>query len=324
MSGQSPPCGPQEGDPPEGAVETAIKDQLVSLIFPAIAAIIFSFDSLEAGLWVLAITWSIILSRLPFKIIKARHEAFCEQDVNNPACWAGIVTHVEESFSSGWHILFPWAANHPYLDVVVKRDYRSLVTVDTYYIHCDEVVPYGYILRTYYYDHSVCEVLRILGDGGLGGRLANIAWAISGLISLAIISAIGLVPLAAPLAFLVLTVLLAVLIFLLLAALVGNLIRATNDSTEPTAAPSDPDSDDEVSADQSRVIAEHDLITVGGDVFTHPDLNGANVGWFGQEELTSLHGTTSTTEAPYSNEDADVELPHDDCPIKGRKNREKQ
>lgn len=316
MSGTEISCGEQRKMPGRSRVSTII-----------MAILIVGILALE---WFMAgqvVMVPLILTAIAVGAvdnwISRQHDISCDrrEDERRAACWAGVIAGVQASFSSGWHILFPYAATHGYADIVVKRAYWPLVSEGAYWVHCTRGRAPSYVLRTYFYDSKVCSVSRHVNEikGSLG--LAVLAWGIGVLVgygvAAAAAAALGCATVwGCPLAILLLIVVaiaVAVILLIVVAALIGNAVRAlaSSDSSDPAATEDGDNDDGETAAESGRILTVGDLVTVSGGVVTHQDFDGANVGWFAEEVM--VHGNADGL--PPTQATADTLLPDDGCVV---------
>jgi hypothetical protein len=328
-------CGFQS-DPPDGIVATRARvwiDTLVwtfgiivggatinwlygYLVFGRLieVAAVLEFMVLVGILLILIVVIAVI------GIIDAFHQARCgwvSLDDRPAGCWAGATNDVTASFSRMRDWIFPYAAHHSYLDVVVKSAYWPLAVHGAHWVHCAKPgEPRSYVLRTYFHDSAVCAAGEMVTND-LSVIVLFLAGFVSGVLAFAFISGslvvacttVILCPVAIIIAAFLIAIIVAVLVVLLLAAVLGNIGRGLSrafGSERSRSRPNDPET--------GALLGIGDLITVSGRVYTNPDLDGANVGWFGDPRSVMLHGRIQSP-PPYDHVVADTNLPMDGCPI---------
>lgn len=316
---QGPDCGKQD-DAPRGAIAHAWRARLgpLAIMLGILAGLIgieygrgnLAGEALGEAWMVWAFVLVIMVVGRAARVIKGYHEARCGDQEGRDTCWSGVVNDVERSFSSGWHYLFPFAANHGYADIVVKSDHWPTVIGGAYWIHCAKPGrPRSYLLRTHFYDDAVCKVGELLTNRHVTTLVQATAITagvvVGAMAAAAAATALGcatvvLCPLAL-LVFAIVAAVVAVLALLLLVGLLGNAARAIfrSDDAQPSAA-------------TGSELRQGDLVTVAGEVVTHLDHRGANLGWFADPRRTMVHGRADG-QPPYDHEEADALLPSDGC-----------
>lgn len=208
-------------------------------------------------------------------------------------CAAGVVNEIEESFDSIADTLFPFAAMHDRVDVVVKCDYWPLVETNASFVKCtdhtdpDEQSP---ILQSFFENDEVCAA-------GLGATIGAAIGAVGGILAgVAIAAAIAC---AGPwiIICLIIAVIVAVVVVLVGAFIGGNIGRAIASGGPPQA--------------DGRTIGIGNYVTNKGILVVHGDLDGAVVFWFVTE--ASFHGTSSEPGPPFIHTDPDTNLVPDGC-----------
>ncbi len=212
-------------------------------------------------------------------------------------CSAGVIEEVFPSFDDWSEWVFPFAASHPRIDVVVKCNYWDLVGNGGATVVCNNDPQRSPILTAFFHSSEVCAagVGAIVGAAvaGIGGIIAGVA----------IGAAIGCSASGPFYLLCLLVVLLIVAIVVAVAALVGALIGGMIGK----AAAGD---DDPVGGDTGLTIG--DYVTTPGNLIIMGDLDNARAYWFVAESGHTLHGR-STGSAPFSHLDPDANLTVDAC-----------
>lgn len=222
------------------------------------------------------------------------------------ACYAGVADTIVESFSSGWDTVFPFAAQHDRVDVVVKPAYWELVVLPpSEYVYCNDDSLASPLLRTYYYSSEIegAAIGSIVGAaaGAIGGIILGL------LAGVAIGCAGG--PILCALAFLVALIVAAVVV-LAAAFAGGNIGRAAAGESSPGGtAPG---------AEGSRDLGSGDYVSINGNLVVYPEDNNAIVAWW--EESTTVHGRSTSGEGtgggrPFNFTDPRDRLEPDACNI---------
>lgn len=220
----------------------------------------------------------------------------CIQGEGNGVCIAGVVTHLENSFSSVGDELFPFTAMHDRVDVVVKSRFWDVVESSNAFVHCtDHEFPRrSEIQRCYYFEPRVCEAAQagVVG-AGLGGAAGVIAGA-------AIAAAIGCLTVILCIVALIVAALVAATAALIGAFIAGQAAKAAAGDTDPTGSGGQP-------------IVAGDLVSVRGNRKLREHDDNAGVLWWVSQ--TDLHGRISDGAArPLSYCDVDDELTTESCP----------
>jgi len=208
-------------------------------------------------------------------------------------CAAGVVNDIEESFDSAADTLFPFAAMHDRVDVVVKCDYWPLVENNASFVKCTEHADpdlQSPILQSFFENPEVCAA-------GLGATIGAGIGAVGGILAgVAIAAAIGC---AGPWIIICLIVAAVVAAAIVLAGAFagGNIGRALAGGGPPQA--------------NGRTIGIGNYVTNKGILVVHGDLDGAVVFWFVTE--ASFHGTSSEPGPPFTHTDPDTNLVPDGC-----------
>lgn len=223
----------------------------------------------------------------------------CTQGEGLPECVAGVVNEIVESFSDAAEEIFPFAAMHDRVDVVLKSRFWDSAEDGGAPTFCtaEETPRRSEILRCYYFDPQVCGAARgaVIGAGvgAVGGLLAGAAAA----------AAIGCAT--------VILCLLALLLALLIAAaaaLVGAFAGGQIGKAAATnAIPSAPGA-----GGTSVALTVGDYVTVRGNLRRREHDNNANTFWW--VSRTSLHGHASANiPHPFSYCEVDDEFTEDAC-----------
>ena len=220
-------------------------------------------------------------------------------------CYAGIATAVQEAFSDGWQIYFPFTAQHDRVDVVVKPIYWDLVAASpAQFIQCNTDSKSSPLIRTYFRTpETVGAVVGSMYGAGIGAAVGIALGIAAG----AAIGCAGVIT--------ILICLIACLLALLIAAvcaLVGAFIGGSVGRL--AAGPSSP-SGSAPGSDEKKTIHQGDLLTVNANLIVSGDDDGAWVAWWAHH--VTLHGRSTQGEgpggaAPYSFEAA-KELEPDAC-----------
>ena len=211
-------------------------------------------------------------------------------------CVAGVVEHVEESFSSALDEIFPFSAMHDRVDLVVKSRYWDVVEHGQAFVHCtDEVTPRrSEIMRSYFYDRQVCDAATGAQTGAAVGAGVGI---IAGVL---VAAAIGCATVILCLLAIIVAAIVAAAVTLAGAFAGGQIGKATSEDDSPTA--------------DGVAIGVGDLITTFGTMVRRESDDGANTLWW--VNRANLHGQASGgLPRPYSYCEIDEELASDACPV---------
>lgn len=211
-------------------------------------------------------------------------------------CSAGVIEEAFPSFDDWHEWMFPFAASHPRIDVVVKCNYWNLVDQGGATVVCNDDPERSPILSAFFDSAEVCAAgggaLVGAAIGGIGGIVAGVA----------IGAAIGCSASGPFYLLCLLVVLLIVAIVVAVAALVGAFIGGM---IGKAAA-----GDDDPVGDAGLTVG--DYVTTPGNLIIMGDLDNARAYWFVTDGGHTVHGR-STGSAPFSHLDPDANLTVDAC-----------
>ena len=212
-------------------------------------------------------------------------------------CSAGVIEEVFPSFDDWSEWVFPFAASHPRIDVVVKCDYWDLAANGGATVVCNDDAERSPIISAIFHSSEVCAA----GGGAIAG--AAIA-GIGGIIAaVAIGAAIGCSASGPFYLLCLLVVLIIAAIVVAVAALIGALIGGLIGKAAAG-------SDDPITDGAGLTIG--DYVTTPGNLIIMGNLDNARVYWFVTEGGHTVHGR-STGSAPFSHLDPDANLTVDAC-----------
>ncbi len=308
MSLTKPACGSGSA-----ATETTFSDLfgvimfLISLVSGIIAVVsklaetiafltqIFTFLGISAPvvIWLAAIaayvTLLIIIGVFLYKNCIEKPEGL-------QTCSSGVIEAVFPSFDNWSEWVFPFAASHPRIDVVIRCIYWDLTHNGGATVVCNDDTERSPLLTAFFHSSEVCAA----GTGAIvGAAVAGIGGIIA---AVAIGAAIGC---SASGPFYLLCLLVVVLIALvvvavavLIGALVGGLIgKAAAGSDDPI--------------EDGAGLTIGDYVTTPGNLIIMGDLDNARAYWFVDPQHT-VHGR-STGSPPFSHLDPDTNLTTDAC-----------
>ncbi len=210
-----------------------------------------------------------------------------------PVCASGVIQTIVPSFSETSDVLFPVKAMHNRVDVVIRCRYWPLVqTTQTARIVCNGDALFSPVLQFYYYNSEVCAAGRGAVAGAVVGAIGGVLLAC--LVGAAIgCATVVLCALAVALAFLIAAA------CVLIAACVGGYVGRWIGTSE-----------DAENADDA-LLRVGDYITATGNLITSGDLDGLNVLWFAEPELTIPHGVSPNgrSDGSYRYSYDELELP---------------
>lgn len=256
-----------------GAIETAGKTALVDII--GIAA--------PGGVWMA----SAAAGLATFAIIIYLHTQRClPVSDKQQACSSGVIQHIEPSFSSAAEELFPFAAMHDRVDVVLVCDYWFLVEGGgAQFVKCAPDPESSPMLLGFYYSKEVCGA----GAAAMYGAGATV---VPGIVLGALAgAAIGCATIILCLFALLIAALIAIAAVLVGAFVGGQIGKAIAGNSTPSAG--------------GTALSVGDLVTTQGGLITNGDQDGARTYWW--VDSTALHGR-STASAPFSHLDAEAAL----------------
>lgn len=222
-------------------------------------------------------------------------------------CYAGIVAFIQEAFSDGWAIYFPFTAQHDRVDVVVKPLYWDVVArAPQQFIWCNVDSLLSPMIRTYF---RTPEVVGAATGAMYGAGIGAAIGICLGIAAGAAIGCVGVVTIPICLLAMLLALLIAAVIAIVGAFIGGSVGRLAAGSSSPTG--SVPGGDDKT------VIRTGDYITVNANLVVFPDDNTAWVAWWAQH--VTLHGHSTHGEGtgggpPFNFTDARDNLEPDACP----------
>jgi hypothetical protein len=263
------------------------------LLFGVLIPIALAAAAAGGGLGVFAIVLAGAYSKLAPQ--KGIHE-----------CYAGIATTVQEAFSDGWAIYFPFTAQHDRVDVVVKPIYWDVVERSpAQYVYCNFDSKLSPLIHTFF---RTPEVVGAMAGSMYGAGIGAAIGIALGVAAGAAIGCVGVITIP--------ICLLAMLIALLIAAgmaIAGAFIGGSVGRL--AAGPSSPSGSAPGTNDKS-VIRVGDYITVNANLIVYGEDNGAWAAWWA--EHTTLHGHSTQGEgvggsAPYNFADARDNLEPDAC-----------
>ena len=222
------------------------------------------------------------------------------------ACYAGVADAFVPAFESGWDTVFPFAAQHDRMDVVVKPAYWPLVVMPpSAFVHCNDDSLDSPVIRSYYYSDEIegAAYGSMVGAavGAVGGFIAGL------LVGVAIGCAGG--PILCAIAFLV-ALLVAAAIVLAAAFAGGNIGRAIAGNSTPSGSPA--------GTEGSQELGSGDYVSVNGNLVVYAEDNNAIVSWW--VESTSVHGRSTFGEgvgggSPFNFTDPRDRLEPDACRV---------
>ncbi|MEO1250868.1 MAG: hypothetical protein AAFW81_00810 [Pseudomonadota bacterium] len=217
----------------------------------------------------------------------------CNKVSGSRQCVAGVISHIENSFSSTLDDLLPFTAMHDRVDLIVKSDYWDIVESNQAFVFCtDDPIPRrSEILRCYYYDRRVCEAANGAATG-------------------AAVAAVPAVLAAAAMGALIgCTTIIFCVLAIIVAALVAAAVVLAGAAIGGHAAKGE---DQNPMDDDGSLILVGDLIAATGNMLRREHDNSANVFWW--TEATTVHGSiTDTAPRPFSYCEVNDELPLDGC-----------
>lgn len=211
-------------------------------------------------------------------------------------CSAGVIEEVFPSFDDWSEWVFPFAASHPRIDVVVKCDYWNLVDNGGATVVCNDDPERSPMLAAFFHSSEVCGA----GAGAIAGAaIAGIGGIIAGV---AIGAAIGCSASGPFYLLCLLAVLLIVLVVVAVAALIGALIGGL--IGKAAAGSDDPIGD--------TGLGIGDYVTTPGNLIIMGDLDNARAYWFVTDGGHSVAGS-SLGSPPFSHIDPDTNFVVDAC-----------
>jgi len=224
----------------------------------------------------------------------------CNSKGGENVCVAGVVQNVVQDFDDFLDDLFPFAAMHDRVELVVKSNYWDIVENNAANVFCTNETPESFrkseILRCYYFTDQVCDAARGAFIGGSIGAIGGIVAAI--FIAAAITCATIILCL-----FAIIVAALAAAAIVLIGALIGGHIAKGKETT-----PGD---------DSGSIITIGDLLTVNGPIFAKGYDSGANVMWWVESSSLSGRASENIPNNPYSYCEIDEEFVNDGCPRPG-------
>ena len=215
---------------------------------------------------------------------------FCKNCVEAPrgldTCSAGVIEEVFPSFDDWSEWVFPFAASHPRIDVVVKCDYWDLAANGGATVVCHNDAERSPIISAIF--HAGGGAIAVAAIAGIGGIIA---------------AAIGCSASGPFYLLCLLVVLIIAAIVVAVAALIGGLIGGLIGKAAVG-------SDDPITDGSGLAIG--DYVTTPGNLIIMGNLDNARVYWFVTESGHTVHGR-STGSAPFSHLDPDANLIVDAC-----------
>lgn len=221
----------------------------------------------------------------------------CIQGDGNRVCVAGVISHLENSFSSVSDEILPFTAMHDRVDVVVKSRFWDIVEDSNAFVHCtDHEFPQrSEIQRCYYFEPRVCEAAQA---GVVGAALGGAAGVAAGA---AIAAAIGCLTIVLCIVALIVAALVAATAALIGAFIAGQVAKTAAGDTDPTSSGGQP-------------VVVGDLVSVRGNRKLREHDENAGVLWWVSQ--TDLHGRISDgASRPFTYCDVDDELTSESCPL---------
>jgi hypothetical protein len=222
-------------------------------------------------------------------------------------CYAGVVAFIQEAFSDGWSIYFPFTAQHDRVDVVVKPLYWDVVARSPQlFIWCNVDSLASPMIRSYF---RTPEVVGAVSGAMYGAGVGAAIGICLGIAAGAAIGCLGIVT--------ILLCLIAILLALLIAAVIALIGAFIGGSVGRLAAgPSSP-SGSVPGGDDKTVIRTGDYLSVNANLVVFPDDKTAWVAWW--TEHVTLHGHSTHGEGtgggpPFNFADARDNLEPDACP----------
>lgn len=222
------------------------------------------------------------------------------------ACYAGVADAIVPSFDSGWDTVFPFAAQHDRVDVVIKPTYWSYVTLPpSEYVYCNTDSLDSPLIRSYYFSSEIkgAAIGSMIGAGvgAVGGFILGL------LAGVAIGCAGG--PILCALAFLV-ALLVAAAVVLASAFIGGNIGRAAAGDSNPEGTPA--------GGEGSQDLGSGDYVSVNGNLVVYPEDRNAIVSWWVED--TTVHGRSHFGEgtgggSPFTFPDPRDRLEPDACAV---------
>ncbi len=211
-------------------------------------------------------------------------------------CSSGVIEEVFPSFDDWGEWMFPFAASHPRINVVVKCNYWNLVDQGGATVVCNDDPERSPILSAFFDSAEVCAAA---GGALVGAAVAGIGGIIAGV---AIGAAIGCSASGPFYLLCLLVVLLIVAVVVAVAALIGAFVGGM---IGKAAA-----GDDDPVGDNGLTVG--DYVTTPGNLIIMGNLDNARAYWFVTDGGHTLHGR-STGSAPFSHLDPDTNLAVDAC-----------
>jgi MFS family permease len=260
----------------------------------------FSLWGLTAGVlvWLAAVVTFVIVMAV---IVVFFYKNCIENPAGLDTCSAGVIKAVFPSFSDWTETVFPFTANHPRIDVVVKSKYWPLVGIGGATVVCNNDAQKSPVLSAFFHNSQVC-------GAGVGAIVGAAVGGIAG-IFLAVIAA-GAIGCTGALVFYLLCLLLVIVVAAIIvavmalagAAIGGGIGRDTTRANDPTR-------------NIPRIgLTIGDYVTTPGNLIISGDLGGARTYWFVGAGKHATHGRSRGT-APFSHLDPDDpnNFPMDAC-----------
>ena len=307
MAGPKPTCGLQ-APPIDSTFDSIVAVLLFLFGVPGIVIGVVKFFGLEGALTILGASGATTIwiagaagAVAVVAIIGVFWWKRCRPIEGRRDCAAGVTNEIEEAFNSGWDPLFPFAAQHDRVDVVVKCNYWPLVETGAAFVKCTghpDPVDQSPILQTFFENDEVCAA-------ALGALIGAAIGAAAGIWAGVAVAALMVALCAGP--WIILCLLVALIIaaaVTLAAAAAGGAIGRwiADDGGPPTA--------------DGETIGVGDYITVPGNYVAHGDFRGAIVAWF--VDGPTWHGPSNEPGPEFVHTDPDENLDPDACPLKVR------
>jgi hypothetical protein len=215
----------------------------------------------------------------------------CEEVEGDPECISGVVHEIFPSYSSFWDNAFPFTAMHDRVDLVVKSQHWDIVKLKDAFVYCTKATAKrrSMIMRTYYYDESVCAAATASAFGsalgGLGGLAAGVAVAV----------AIGCATVILCLFAILAALLIAAAAALAGAFAAGQIAKAAVGDEPPSVIP-------------GFMLEVGDLVSLQGNLVKREADGGANILWW-VSHTTYVGRAPSHWERPFSYCDVDEGIP---------------
>ncbi|HET7234121.1 MAG TPA: hypothetical protein VFJ16_29175 [Longimicrobium sp.] len=223
----------------------------------------------------------------------------CTQGDGLPECVAGVVNEVVESFDDAGSNLFPFAAMHDRVDLVLKSRFWDSAEDGGAPTFCtaEEIPRRSEILRCYFFDAQVCNAAKGALIGAGVGAVAGV------FLAAAAAAAIGCATVIFCLLALLIALIIAAVTALVCAFAGGQIGRAAT----PASSPSTPGG-----SGGGHTLAVGDYVTLHGNLRRREHDNNANTLWWVSSASLSGHVSDSIPR-PFSYCEVDDEFDQDGC-----------